>query len=260
MHSAKEKYERAPIKITYDQRPPSRHKTPQRAVGLEFFRGSNKHSIDSLDFKMLDIESDESLHDKDELSFTTPLRKNSIDPAFLKKNKTSKRNDISSIQNNYRPAKHLSVVRPAKNAWEFDADVKSDRKNKMLTPKQPKTQFDEEDVKRYYKPTKAQELKIGVWNSNKRKSKDIPLIVNKREGFNSSYHSIIEMDKPPEKPKRSENAPNLQESTRKRRSTNNMNIRTKSNPHKNRYAQNLAFNSTLEPEFLKLFAQDDVIS
>lgn len=260
MKPAKEKHERLPIKVFTDQRPPSRHKTPQRAVGLEYLRGTNKHSNDSLDFKMLDIESDESSNEKDELSFTTPLRKNSVDPTFLKKNKTSKRSDLSLLNSAYRPAKHTSVVRGAKKAWEWEVDTKSERRTKMITPKQGKNQFEEEEGKRQFK-VRGKEIKIGAWNNFKKKASDIPLIVNKRDSLNSSYHNIFEeAEKVPDKPKRQENTSNLQESTRKRRSTNNVNIRTKSNPHKNRFMQNLGFSSTLEPEFLKLFAQDDVVS
>jgi len=258
MKPAKEKHERLPIKAFNDQRPPSRHKTPQRAVGLEYLRG-NKHSNDSLDFNMLDIESDESLNENEELSFTTPLRKNSVDPTLLRKNNT-KRSDLSLINHSTRNAKHVSVARPAKKAWEWEVENKSERKTKMITPKQGKNQFEEDEGKRQFK-VRGKEIKIGSLNSSKKKPSDIPLIVNKRDSLNSSYHNIFEeAEKVPDKPKRPENTSNLQEGIRKRRSTNNVNIRTKSNPHKNRFMQNLGFSSTLEPEFLKLFAQDDVVS
>jgi hypothetical protein len=259
MKPAKEKHERLPIKIFTDQRPPSRHKTPQRAVGLEYLRGTNKHSNDSLDVKMLDIESDESSSEKHELSFTTPLRKNSVDPTLLRKNNT-KRSDLSLLNNGHRAAKHASVARAAKKAWEWELDNKSERKTKMITPKQAKNQYEEDEGKRQFK-VRGKEIKIGSFNSSKKKPSDIPLIVNKRDSLNLSYPNIFEeAEKVPDKLKRPENTSNLQEGIRKRRSRNNVNIRTKSNPYKNRFMQNLGFSSTLEPEFLKLFAQDDVVS
>ncbi|CAG9324614.1 unnamed protein product [Blepharisma stoltei] len=222
--------ERQPIKILPSKlRPPSRHKTPPKAIGLEYIPKKHQLEYPELD-NMFDtlLPSPTSSDHPEEDPFSSTMPVNLNDRKETRKERTHSMIDPAEIKN-----LEAGIAREQRSA-STKGKIKS-------------------------REEKESNSNARAWSA-KRQQKfiDIPLIVNKRQK-NLYTATPTRRGKSNTTEIEDENCRFFEKrNIRINKMSKQKTIRAKSSVSKSKISQTLPFLSSLEPEFLNLFAKSDI--
>lgn len=230
-----------------DVRPPSRHKSPNKSIGLELPPLSNYSSQTGLLNPALNPDEDScSDHEmEDVLDRNGFLMKTlPVNTEFRKRN---------TVQNSHTSSFKKISPRKLSNSGlkvaEYDSEAIGIRKS--VSNKRKKTSVREER-------NNESQIKGRAWiAAHQQASNEIPLIVNRRESAKRIFYirNKRELEQPEEDVKRVYQTE--RKLARNRRGT--YSNRTTSSPYKQKPSKTLPFGSSLDQDFLDMFARDEFV-
>jgi hypothetical protein len=237
-----DKNERAHLRNYGDLRPPSRHKSPTKSIGLEFQPASNYGSQTGLlnlvsyphEENFIDEEMQGTFDRDDILMRTLPLHNE------LRRRETVNNPHTSS----YNKVSARKLSRPGLKISEYESDVIP--RKPAMNKRKKSTMRDE--------PT-TDSFKMRTLTTSKPNSNQIPLIINRRESANRMFYIRKKCEPHEEEVKRVYKTDKKLSSARRAPSQS---YRPNNSPSKQMPSQTLPFTSSLDQNFLNMFAKDDL--
>ena len=233
MQNVKEQIERRPIKIVSQElRPPSRHRTPPKAMGLDLpppKQFSSFINVENMYGSMASFNLNLEDEPDDPLALTMPTKMES-------QQSPSNQRYLNSGEVNLNFQKSLF-----ESEEEKKRGISFNKKKRNETPQQ-----------------KSKELNCRAWSASQQNKQNIPVVLNKREKIKKELPITRRRtsSKVSEREDKTPGKPNQRNSYRGIDPAKNLRAnRAKSSSNRNKISQTLPFYSSLEPEFLDLFAK-----
>lgn len=244
-NTAQDKNERTHLRNYGDLRPPSRHKSPTKSIGLEFPPASNYSSQTALlniasypyEENFLDVDMQGTFGKDDIFMRTLPLN-----------NELRRRETVNNPHtNSFKKVSARKLSRPGLKIYEYESDN---------IPRKPALNKRKKSTIREEPNTDSFNMRTSTATS-KPSSHQIPIIINRRESTNRMFYTRKHNNEPHE-----EEVKRVYQTDKKLSSVRRVpsqSYRSANSPSKQRTSQTLPFTSSLDSEFLGMFAKDDFI-